>query len=104
MDYPSVILTDFEEYDGYYYYNTAYYLRSGNVVVSHSPEGSTIEVNATTYYGTTVHAVWTDISGSTALETTTATPASNGRYNVLGQRVNGNYRGIVIIDGQKKLQ
>ena len=34
----------------------------------------------------------------------TPKPQSDGRYNVMGQQVDSDYRGIVIEDGQKKIQ
>jgi hypothetical protein len=40
----------------------------------------------------------------TGIETITVAPAKSGRYNLLGQPVNENYKGIVIENGVKKIQ
>lgn len=57
-DYPSYIAADFEEYDGEWYYNSAYYLVSGTLTVEKDPAGVKMTLKGKTYYGSTVNATF----------------------------------------------
>lgn len=97
-DYPAYIATDYEEIDGEYYYNTAYYIVSGTLTVNE--EGGMV-LNGKTHFGSTVHATYgVSTDGINKVEDTKAeAPVKklvNGRiiisrsgkqYNVNGQRI-----------------
>lgn len=59
-DYPSFITTDFEYDEEYeqYYYNTVYYLISGTLTVEKTATGAKYTINATTYNGSKINAVF----------------------------------------------
>ena len=59
-DYPSYLITDFvyDSENDYWTYNTTYYLVSGTLEVLAVEGGVQMNVNATTYYGSTIRATY----------------------------------------------
>ncbi len=57
-DYPAYIAADFEEYDGEWYYNSAYYIVSGTLTVAADPAGVKMTLKGKTYKGSTVNATF----------------------------------------------
>lgn len=60
-DYPSILVTDFESIGGNTYYNTVYYLVSGTFKVEFVQGVFTATLNAKSYNGSTIKAVYTSI-------------------------------------------
>lgn len=58
-DYPSFIATNYFEEDGEMYYNTAFYLESGKLVVEKVDAGVKMTLTATTHFGSTINATYT---------------------------------------------
>lgn len=57
MDIPSYVATDFVYTEGYgMTYNTSYYLVSGTLIVADDANGVLYTLDATSYYGSTIHA------------------------------------------------
>ena len=87
-------------FDGDHYY----YLVSGSVVVTLDEQYYTITIDATTQNGSTVKATYQKALAPTALNEVEAELDANAPvYNVLGQRVSKDFRGIVIQNGKKFL-
>ncbi|MBQ7209342.1 MAG: hypothetical protein IJS05_00375 [Paludibacteraceae bacterium] len=110
-DYPSFVGADIDD-EGYY--NTSYYLASGYVNVmpaSDNPErdGVKFEINAVSHFGTTIKLTYTGIVeeveiDDTAVENVEAKPQFDENapmYNAAGQRVNKDFRGVIIQKGGK---
>lgn len=110
-DYPSFVGADIDD-EGYY--NTSYYLASGYVNVmpaSDNPErdGVKFEINAVSHFGTTIKLTYTGIvkevePDDTAVENVEAKPQFDENapmYNAAGQRVNKDFRGVIIQKGGK---
>lgn len=58
-DYPTYMCTDFEYDEDYgWYYNTSYYLVSGTLTVEDDAKGVKYTINAKTYYGSTITAIF----------------------------------------------
>lgn len=66
---PSYVITDFEQYDGEWYWNTIYHLVGGTVTISKDPAGMKMVMNATSYNGSTINATFVGkpISDDTAI-------------------------------------
>lgn len=60
-DFPSYLITDFEQdaASGEWYYNTVYYLASGTLKVTRLEQGVLLAVDATSHFGSIIHATYT---------------------------------------------
>lgn len=97
-DYPTFIATGFEQDSdtGEWYYATSYYVVSGTLTVD---ANGTMTLNGKTYNGSTVKAVYTNV---TSIKTATTTPPSDNRYHTLsGQSTSPSTKGILIHQGHK---
>lgn len=91
-DYPTVVLTDFDE-DGTYY--TAYYLQSGTVTVTQVAEGIHLVLEGKSYYGSTIQMEYTGALMDVASDVDEVETEQAAKK----QLENGQ---IVIIRGEKK--
>ncbi len=84
---------------------TAYFFKSGTVKVESSAQGIKITVNATSYYGSTVSAVYegglTDIDDLPTGVEELRTRGNGTRYTILGIPCDESYHGVVIENGRK---
>ena len=85
-DYPSYLITDFgyDSENDYWTYNTVYYLVGGTLEVLAVEGGVQMNIEATTYYGSTLHATYMHAEGEPnddAVENTTVLPKTTKRIS-----------------------
>lgn len=109
-DYPSMYMTDYEEYDGAYYYNTCYYMESGTLTVTSDPAGVKMVINAKTHFGSTINATFVgeaEFFGDMpdGIKEVEGSRAADGCYDLQGRRLTDMpVKGIYIKNGKKMLK
>lgn len=78
FDFPSYLITDFEydESAATWLYNTVYYLAAGTLEVKAADGGAQLELQATSHFGSTIHATYTAANTGDAIELVQDTPSS----------------------------
>ena len=97
-----------EEYEGeeYIYYNKVWYVVGGNVVVAKAGDKVNVTLNGTNSLGRTVQMTFTGIDpvGVEEIMVTPQTETFNSIYNISGQKIDNNYKGIIIKNGKKEFR
>ncbi len=80
---------------------TFYYMVSGSIIVTNENGVYSIVIDATTENGSTIHAIYSVVATGVESVEKNNLDFNQDMYNVLGQKVGKNYRGIIVQKGHK---